>query len=247
MFRQNIFSLPVLGYYVHLKDPFYRQCHRLSFYLNEKRDGDTEFKKIPIRWAGQGVTPNFNIFKSVFFIFRFYHFLVNLTFKRFYQALHFTLWLVWQVLFTGMLPSVQFFYLTFFLKSYQSLHLVFWPCGLYDRLCSRAGCFRCSSKLLSTSDSVAQKVSFSCQIAENQWLCNTARLFNLSKRYFLQNMPKFNLKVCLRNVKSAWQAVRWSRRSRLSRGFDFSAPRRLFRVLREPKENIRLFCENPRG
>ena len=51
---------------------------------------------------------------------------------------------------------------------------------------------------------------------------------------------------CLRNVKSAWQAVRSSRRSRLSRGFDFSAPRRLSGVLREPKENIRLFCEKPK-
>ena len=51
----------------------------------------------------------------------------------------------------------------------------------------------------------------------------------------------------LRNVKSAWQAVRSSRRSRLSRGFDFSAPRRLFQVLRGPRGNIWLFRENLRG
>ena len=120
------------------------------------------------------------------------------------------LWLVWQVLFTGSLLSLQ-------LKTSFNFR------------------FSCAKSFLS------------CQFPENQWLCNTPRLFNLSQRYFLQNMSKLNFKVCLRNVKSAWQAVRWSRRSRLSRGFDFSAPRRLFRVLREPKENIRLFCENPRG
>ena len=66
--------------------------------------------------------------------------------------------------------------------------------------------------------------------------CATQRAFSI----WIFNFPKIfckgkesDLKSCLRNVKCALQAVQWSRRSRLSRGFDFSAPRRLFRVLRE--------------
>ena len=69
MFMQNIFSLPILGYFVHLKDPF--------------------FKKDPISWAGLGLTPNFNIFKSDFFNFdflhRFCHFLSMWLLKDFVQ------------------------------------------------------------------------------------------------------------------------------------------------------------------
>ena len=64
---------------------------------------------------------------------------------------------------------------------------------------------------------------------------HSARLFNLNFQFpkIFCKGKESDLKSCLRNVKCALQAVRWSRRSRLSRGFDFSAPRRLFRVLRE--------------
>ena len=81
-----------------------------------------------------------------------------------------------------------------------------------------------------------KKVSASCQLPQNQWLCKSTA-FNLSRfwrrKIFLENMlfSLISKKLCLRNLKSAWQAVRCSIRSHLSRGFDFSAPRRLSRVL----------------
>ena len=81
--------------------------------------------------------------------------------------------------------------------------------------------------------------------------CATQRAFSI----WIFNFPKIfckgkesDLKSCLRNVKCALQAVRWSRRSRLSRGFDFSAPRRLFRVLRElDRRTFDISAETPGG
>ena len=81
--------------------------------------------------------------------------------------------------------------------------------------------------------------------------CATQRAFSI----WIFNFPKIfckgkesDLKSCLRNVKCALQAMRWSRRSRLSRGFDFSAPRRLFRVLRElDRRTFDISAETPGG
>ena len=82
---------------------------------------------------------------------------------------------------------------------------------------------------------VAQKVSSLSVLWKPMIAQHSARLFNLNFQFpkIFCKGKESDLKSCLRNVKCALQAVQWSRRSRLSRGFDFSAPRRLFRVLRE--------------
>ena len=110
--------------------------------------------------------------------------------------------------------ELKIYFFTFLIK------LKIWP----DRLCSRAACFVAAQNFLQLEIQL-QKSFRSCQFPQNQRLCNAA--FSIPpdfQRNFRQNMLKLNLKVCLRKVKSAWQAVRWSRRSRLSRGFDFSPP-----------------------